>query len=343
MASLLKRAATRLERLGDGLGLRRSIVDLARPIFIWGMARSGTTLLLDILSLYPGLCSVTVENRKQKGLWGDLHHGASTLPQPAGRPIPHEGFVTLWNRLGVPASWKGLLQPGDVPLDFEAIRGAYGQLAARWLWQAGTPRRILDKAIQYSLMTDTIDAVFPDAVHVFCIRDPRAVANSILRLRRFSRRELTEAAYPDGFHVGLYPPGWEALIGRPVVEVLAWQLEQFFRIGLERRHVLGERLILFRYEQLFTNLLGEVEGLANRLGLPPHPDLGALLLDQEIKDFSPAWPQSGTTFEASFDLAFSSEELPLFAGVERLARGLGYHATDVGRIVAPLDPGCVEG
>lgn len=320
--------------------LARPKVDLAKPVFIWGAGRSGTHLLYDILSLHPDLVFYSAKERSKKGIWGDLHHGASAPEKLVGRRIPIEGKGHFWGGNGVPPVMRGYLGRNAVrEIDVDRVIETYQRLHYNFrLRPGGKETRILDKCPSYIMMVEVIDEVFPDAFHLFCIRDPRAVVNSMLRLSRFPPPGMGNAGTDrgDGFFGSISPDGYEKLIGQPLVRRLCWQVEELVRHGFRQRLNLGERLIPFRYEELLQNVWSAADWLFEALDLPQFTELRKLI-PERFPDYSPEWPKSGQRFTANWDICFSDDELPYFTPIDRLSGFLGYDPESVGRICGSIN------
>lgn len=290
-----------------------SYVTIEKPIFIWGIGRSGTHLLYDIMSLHPDLCFMKANHRWKKGLWGDMHYGDTTPEGLSGFPIPIEGMQSIWESAGVIPKFYGILKKGDSRyINKRVVVSNYMKLATQWKWKKrGKKYRILDKTPTYIMMVEVIDEIFPDSYHIFCIRDPRAVVNSILRMMRFSAKETSGKEYADGFFAHIYPDGFERYIKKPLVETLCWQVEQMLKIGFRYRLLLGQRLIPFRYEELLTNVRNAISYLYNKVELASFEEIYELI-PSSLPDYSPKWPKRGVEFVATWDVCFSSDELVYF-------------------------------
>lgn len=317
-------------RLLSGL-LKKSGVTLARPIFIWGVGKCGSHLLYDILSLHPSLICCTVPARWNKGLWGSSSWGDATPARLRGAPIPCEGGARFWSDTGVPTTrvvgvWtRDMLYQDALPL----VRRRYMDLAHRWAWDCRRPRRILDKTIAYILMLDLLEAGFPDSVHIFCLRDPRSILNSMLRICRFPERPDTphsgrESIDAMGFWP-VVPPGYDAHRDEPLVPRLSWQIRALYEIGLSSRAFFRHRLIEFRHEWLFQDAHQRILELLSRLGLPSWQPLTELVPDK-LPDFSPPWPEPGHPLRDPYSTTrcYRDDELPALSNMESLAVELGY-------------------
>lgn len=322
-----------------------------KPLFIWGVGKSGSHLLYDVLSLHPSLVCRRVPHRVNKGLWGGLHWGEATPDSLRGEPIPCEGGVHFWAEATAPffGSDGGVTQTIGVVTrerlsqeDVRRVRERYAALKKDWFWR-GLRFRILDKTASYILMSGAIDAVFPDAYHIFCVRDPRAVLNSFLRVHRFP-------AYPDLPHRGRYwmdrigfwaivPPGYQRHQHEPLVKRLCWQIQELYKIGFASRRYLGDRLIEFRYESLLGDAYALVAALMVRLGLDPFPDF-RLMIPPTFPDFSPPWPRSGIPPEEPFGLrrCYLDEECEFLKELDDFAVHLGYDPDRLGVLRAGHQP-----
>ncbi len=154
------------------------------PIFVVGIARSGTTLLSAMLSAHPRL-DCGPESRffaryrhvdaKQRARILD----AETWPRPAvdfigslrnqGHPI-HELFGL---ELGDIGRYLGGREP-SLSAMLESLTELHAKRAGKARWLEKTPRHLL--------MTETLRQLWPDAFIVRIVRDPRDVALSLARM-----------------------------------------------------------------------------------------------------------------------------------------------------------------
>jgi tetratricopeptide (TPR) repeat protein len=130
----------------DGAGL-----STARPVFVFGLPRSGTSLVEQILASHPDVYGA-----------GELFLGPQTFE-------------------AIPAVVRG----ADSPLDCvdKLDRGSISRLAARHLdglraFDGGSSPRIVDKSPQNYQLIGLLAALFPRATFIHCRRDLRDVALS---------------------------------------------------------------------------------------------------------------------------------------------------------------------
>jgi hypothetical protein len=95
--------------------------------------------------------------------------------------------------------------------------------------------RFLEKTPKNALRIPFLASIFPDARFVFLWREPRGNLGSIIDAWGAAGRWKTYNGLPgfDGPWSLLLPPGWEAMNGRPVEEIAAFQWEAANRIALD--------------------------------------------------------------------------------------------------------------
>jgi hypothetical protein len=236
-----------------------------RPIFVIGCPRSGTTLLFRLLRKLPDVVSIGTEGH---ALWETFHH-------PRDR------------------NWRSsALDADDVGgLERRYVAWAIALLAGRGRFVDKTPRNVL--RLPY------LDAMFPDATFVFLYRDGRSIVSSLYE-RWIWRGAHSHQRVPRGFAVSglpertwafVLPEGWEAMNGRPLEEVCAFQYLRSLEAMLECRPALApERLVEVRYEDLCRSPEPVLGDLLDRLDLAGSDEfLG--LARQEIRPLpeEPKW------------------------------------------------------
>ena len=245
----LPRALTRIKRAAI-YPLKISGVSLELPVFIWGNGQSGTYLLYDLLSLCGAFVYPSVSGWRKKGL-------AHLLPV---KPI--EGEPTLWGEVGLPWDrvpvWvhDRVLTNRDVAhVEVAVVRKRYARLQTRWPWEDGLALRVLDKSPNYLMMTELIDHAFPDALHIFALRDPEAILDSIVRRFEDPRYRVEEhwTGPVTGWYGNILLPGHERRRHWPVKERHRWQIEQVLAIGHQAAERIGARCIKTRHEDLLAS------------------------------------------------------------------------------------------
>lgn len=263
-------------------------------------------------------------------MWGDMHWGNGTPDRLKNRLIPYEGLQRFWIDAGLPFNSRGLVGPEALTAEIiRKVRRRYADLEREWFWKQSMEHRILDKTPTYILMIEAIDRVFPDAFHIFCIRDPRAVLNSILRIHRFPERSPGPIAQTGFWSV--IPPGYEAHTNEPLVERLCWQIEALHEIGLESRKMLGERLVEFHYEWLLEDAHGSAMALFDRIELPEFPGIKELI-PPAFSYYSPPWPRPGAPVAEPYGKrrCYTDEEVGSLSRLDVLVARLGYDRYVVG-------------
>jgi len=178
---------------------------LERPVFIVAAPRSCSTLLFQTLAQAEALWSL-----------GDESH---RLFESYPKLSPMRGVVES-NRLTAALLDPKLAQ--SIPAQFLAqIRDRAGRpLDAA---HAGCVR-LLEKTPKNALRISFLDALFPDALFIYLVRDPLPNLGSIIDAWRtgsfVTYRRFATAHGPWSL---LLPPRWQGYTGRPLEEIAAFQ------------------------------------------------------------------------------------------------------------------------
>lgn len=208
---------------------------LQQPLFIVAAPRSGSTLLFETLAVTPQLCT----------LGGEAHWLVEGNPKlKPGAP----GVDS--NRLTAEHCTPEVEQP-IVDGILDNLRDARGQP----LGSVSEALRFLEKTPKNALRIPFFARIFPDARFIFLWREPQGNLGSIMDAWRSgdwtTYRELEGWEGPWSM---LLPPGWQALRGRPLEEIAAYQWECTNRIVLEDLQALPrDRWTSVRYEQLLAD------------------------------------------------------------------------------------------
>jgi Sulfotransferase family len=207
----------------------------ARPVFVIGCPRSGTTLLLRALLQSPELASVQSEGHI---LWDEFHHP--------------------WDR-----GWDSDALGAEDVSDRER---EYVHLAVR-LWTRG--RRFVDKTPASCLRIPYLEELFPGATYVFLRRRAAGNVNSLLEGWRAQPR-FVKYTLPDGRPWSfVLVPGWRELRDAPLEEVCAHQYVACNEAVLrEREEIEPSRWHELSYEELVAAPREALGGLFEALRLP---------------------------------------------------------------------------
>ncbi len=280
--NLLRKYALPLQNLRSWVALKRlekkihnyecKDSRLNEPIFIWGLGRSGTFLLYDILSLHQDLiCSrhKITQKRPYKGLWGGLHWGEDYQWITKGLGAPTDGIWRFSKIKAYDCPWIDNVGERLPNKEIKYIRKFYGLLFKQSA-EGELATRLLDKYPTYMCIVDLIDQVFPDAYHIWCIRDPRATLRSMLRSQVDAfQKELNEAI----LFSGQIPDGFEEYFKGEFVRRHCWQVNELVIKGFSNAQFLKKRLILVNHESLCNSPKDTIDHLFKLLKLPDANDL----------------------------------------------------------------------
>ncbi len=209
------------------------------PIFVVGVARSGTTLLSSMLSSHSRL-DCGPESRffaRYRHLDADARR---RILEPATWPRPAVDFIASLRNQGHPitelfgltlqeiGTFLGDRQPSTTAM-LESLTELHAQRAGAARWVEKTPRHLL--------MTDTLRAGWPDAYIVRIVRDPRDVALSLARM----------------------PFAKDSVVGNLV------RVDEDDRISRERLEQ-DPRAMTLRYEDLVTEPVKELRRVCEFIG-----------------------------------------------------------------------------
>jgi hypothetical protein len=190
-------------RFRDGADEPAPRACLQRPVFIVAAPRSGSTLLFETLGSSEQIAT----------LGGEAHWLIESID--ALRP-------------GAPGvDSNRLLGAHATPLVVELLET---QILERLVDKdgralgSGRVLRFLEKTPKNALRIPFLRRAFPDARFVFLWREPRGNVSSIMEAWRSGRWRTYPAL--EGFVLPwslLLPPGWQALRGRPLEEIAAYQ------------------------------------------------------------------------------------------------------------------------
>ncbi|MEB3331449.1 MAG: sulfotransferase, partial [Synechococcaceae cyanobacterium] len=189
-------------------------------VFIGGCPRSGTTLLASLLGGLPG-CVVTPESQFKQSPLRRLHRDPSAT-------LAGTELLSQWRRHFRFRQWQVPLEPADLPgrLGFEELRRLLLELVrrsgARQGLAADAPITWIDHTPQNIEIGLALSHCFPGARLIEIVRDPRAVAASLL------------------------PLDWGPMAPAGVAALWSHRLAH----GLALQQALGERIRRVRYEDL---------------------------------------------------------------------------------------------
>ncbi len=159
------------------------IDSLNRPLFIVGCGRSGTTIVYELLCEHPELAWFSnYADRwpaipQLEALTSLRNIGAIRRSPTRFAPLPVEGYA-LWDRCRPQDARQRNAPLTRADANAEQAQRVRDFVAAHVRYHRG--RRFINKNTRNSRRVPFLDAIFPDALFLHVIRDPRAVVGSLL-------------------------------------------------------------------------------------------------------------------------------------------------------------------
>jgi omega-hydroxy-beta-dihydromenaquinone-9 sulfotransferase len=257
------------------MGLRRDLLvgiagiapnfwsnQLKNPIFILGVARSGTTLLNDILSKHKQIAVLSEAN----DLWDPTGYpwNASNHETPPVW-IDVQTYIARWWRDTHPRQQQ-----------IRAVFGAYQRLLNKpWF---------LNKTPLNTYRVPQLLEIFPDARFIHLVRDGRAVVQSYTRKEYSKFLEMPQAFAPYNVYKS---------------EDISRSLADFWQQSLDIVHADDEklgltqegRMIEIQYEHLCDNMRGTLENICQFIGISGN-DFAPTVWQIETKSQNHKWKDS---------------------------------------------------
>jgi len=243
----------------------RPLGELGEPrvLFVLGSPRSGTTLVAGLLDLLPGVWigkeTGFIPRLFQEGMESLHEWDTSRLERTIARVNVHlrsQAWTSLATVAGVRQFWSETGSTG-----YEGL--------IRYAWSldvpSGRPRPAVagDQSPGYVLAIPLLEQLFPRALYLHVVRDPRDVVSSILPLH-FGAHSAAMAALDWNESVA----GW-------------WAAE---------RRVPASRRFEVRYEDLVAEPEAVFRAMAGFLGIPPRGPIERQTLSGDAHGLARNWP-----------------------------------------------------
>lgn len=273
-----------------GSVLRKNRVDrlLDHPVFIISPPRSGSTLLFDCLCQIDEVYNLSCE---ADYIWWDLFPYQRTdkaSDYVGAEEATSHNIRSLREKLCLDA--LGVYRRGNIS------RPNQIRLAIGW------GLRYLDKTISNCFHLEFLERAFPDAEYIFLVRDPRATISSMIEgwpfIDRFGKPQLTPAlsaidtpaishwTYPA-------PPGWRAIVGRPLPQICSWSWNQHVEYALDFFSQANKKPIEVRYEEMVARPSKVIEELTEKLRLNMNDRIRRFIENPPISNTTISKPQDG--------------------------------------------------
>lgn len=165
--------------------MKHGFSQVLRPIFLVGSGRSGTTILYHVLCGHPHLAWFSNYNERYPrvphvAICSRLYAlSRLRVLRGKGLPVPSEAYA-VWDFIRPVAD-----SPGDPPLDESHVTAMERELmheviAANLRYHGKT--RFVNKNTRNTRRICYLQNIFPDAIFIHVVRDPRAAIASLLKV-----------------------------------------------------------------------------------------------------------------------------------------------------------------
>lgn len=219
--------------------------DLEKPIFILSAPRSGSSYLYEILSSSPDVWALEKEN---DALWF--------------RFFPYQRMNPITDWIGAKECTREISEDFRAQLLIKVLRqrkaSRPNDLFHHFLSRKAV--RYIEKTVANCFHLEALNKMFPDALYIHLVRDGRACISSMLEgwnSNFFWKRpipNIPNATVPHWCYP--FPPDWQRVISRPLVEICAWswiEHNRYILEYLESNKSFRERYIRISYEDFIDN------------------------------------------------------------------------------------------
>ena len=228
------------------------------PIFIVGCGRSGTTALYELLAGHPDTAWFSNYTNRwprkpQLAMLSRLRRLTHSRQWEGPLPRPVEGYRVFdqcrpFDRLR-PLTESDVSDVEDTCLQRVVAQHLHYQRA----------RRFINKNTRNSRRIRYLNAIFPDALFIHVVRDPRATVASLLNVSWWPD-------LPIWSRDAITPREWQSQGGNPVELATDFWIAEVSRI-LDDKKVLAERYVEIRYEDLTAEPRSTMDGVLEFLRL----------------------------------------------------------------------------
>ena len=179
-----------------------------RPVIILAAPRSGSTLLFETLSLSSDFWTIGGESH---GIFERINrYNPNTKHCDSNALYAEDSIPPIIDQMRL---WF-----------FQKLRDSKGRSLRRVQASLPSPARMLEKTPKNSLRVSLLNRMFPDALFIYLVRNPRENVSSIIDAWDSARFVTYPALEGRGKPWSLLlPPDWQSYHDAPVAEIAAFQ------------------------------------------------------------------------------------------------------------------------
>jgi omega-hydroxy-beta-dihydromenaquinone-9 sulfotransferase len=266
----------------------------AKPIFVVGTGRSGSTVFFDVLSKHPSVAWFsTLSRRYPEKLWLSrylmLARSIGFVDALLGRRLGPSEAYPLWDYLcpGFSNPFRDLTESDVTVTGADNVRTAVGAMTN------GTRTRFLAKITGWPRV-GFLDRIFRDAVFIEVRRDPRATTSSLLHVPFWDGWRG-----PTNWRRGPLPPDlkeiWlseqQSFVALAALECVMVQRA----VNASFAKLDSSRYCVIKYSELCANPVAEYRWVADFCGLKWTRRFESAVLKFPFRDRDDHWKQALTT------------------------------------------------
>ncbi|WP_395377051.1 sulfotransferase family protein [Marinicella sp. W31] len=242
---------------------------LRSPVFILSAPRSGSTLLMELLTQHESVWSI---GRESHIIYNEFPHlKAENTDLDSGRLTAEHAdeetvyYMRLLYYMLIQNHQQTLLYPN-----------AETQLQQPYAFVEKTPRNALNIPFLLKL--------FPQARFVILHRQPEATLSSLIEAWEVGAESGRFVSFRDlpGWHLPhwcfLLPPGWRDMSGQPLEQIVAFQWRQTYALMMEDlQDISTDRCCYLSFEDVLSDTPKSIEQLNQFMGIPESVELQRVL------------------------------------------------------------------
>jgi len=294
MIEVNSRLRVNLDQFANGIDPRHLDQALQSPVFVLSAPRSGSTLLMELLSQHESVWTI---GRESHVIYREFPHlrGEDAALTSGRLTAQHADDETIHY---VRLLYYILLQNHrEQPLHYSPRE----HFEHPFVFVEKTPRNAIN--VPFLLK------VFPEARFLILYRQPQATLSSLIEAWQVSAQDGRFVSFENlpNWHLPhwcfLLPPGWQTLINQPLEPVTAFQWRKTYElIFSDTQKLEAQRCHYLSFERLLSNPTDSIQAISRFLQIPESHALSEALIDPPRTSASTVTPPAADKWHRHKDL-----------------------------------------